>query len=98
MLDHWAHNVGVGGSSNVDDSTRPEEAFVERMQALAAPQEAATRGVPKVQRSKPVTVSQWLSTSESRDQAFLRAHARGGIRMTAIAQETGLSVSFMPNS
>jgi hypothetical protein len=34
-----------------------DEAFVERMQALAAPQKAATRDVPKVQRSKPVTLS-----------------------------------------
>lgn len=72
-----------------------DEAFVERMQALAAPQTAATRDVPKVQRSKPLTLSQWLSTSESRDQAFLRAHTQSGISMTAIAQEMGLSVSYV---
>jgi putative transposase len=72
-----------------------DEAFVERMQALAAPLEAATRDVPRVQRSKPVTLSQWLGTSESRDQAFLCAHTQSGLSMTAIARETGLSVSYV---
>lgn len=72
-----------------------DEAFVERMQALAAPQQAATRDVPRVQRSKPVTLSQWLGNSESRDQAFLCAHVQSGLSMTAIAREMCLSVSYV---
>ena len=72
-----------------------DEAFVERMQALAAPQKVAARDVPRVQRSQPMTLAQWLSASESRDAAFLRAHTQSGISMTAIADEMGLSVSYV---
>ena len=83
-----------------DDALRQQvylgdETFVERMQALAAPQQVAARDVPRVQRSKPLTLAQWLGASESRDDAFLRAHTNSGISMTAIADEMGLSVSYV---
>lgn len=72
-----------------------DEAFVERMQALAVPQQEASRDMPRPQRSKPLTLSQWLGSSENRDQAFLCAHTQSGISMTAIAREMGLSVSYV---
>ncbi len=83
-----------------DDALRQQvylgdEAFVERMQALAAPRQVAARDVPRVQRSKPLTLAQWLGASDSRDDAFLRAHTQSGISMTAIAGEMGLSVSYV---
>ena len=74
---------------------RGDEAFVERMQALAAPRQVAARDVPRVQRSKPLTLAQWLGASENRDDAFLLAHTNSGISMTAIADEMGLSVSYV---
>ena len=48
-----------------------DEAFVERTQALAVHQQEASRDVPRPQRNKPLTLSQWLGSSESRDRAFL---------------------------
>jgi putative transposase len=72
-----------------------DKAFVERMQALAVPQQEASRDVPRPQRSKPLTLSQWLGSSESRAQAFLCAHTQSGISMTAIAREMGLSISYV---
>ena len=72
-----------------------DEAFVERMQALADPQQIAARDVPRLQRSKPFTLGKWLSTTEDRGEALLRAHTQSGISMTAIADEMGLSVSYV---
>ena len=65
------------------------------MQALAVPQQEASRDVPRPQRSKPLTLGQWLGSSKKRDQAFLCAHTQSGISMTAIAREVGLSVSYV---
>lgn len=72
-----------------------DEAFVERMQALAVPQQEASRNVPRPPRNKPLTLSQWLGSSESRDQAFLCTPRQSGVSMTAIAREMGLSVSYV---
>ena len=72
-----------------------DETFVERMQALADPQQTVTRDVPKVQRSKPLPLAQWLSKTESREKPFLQAHTISGISMTAIADAMGLSVSYV---
>ena len=72
-----------------------DEAFVERMQALADPQQIAARDVPRQQRSKPLTLAKWLSTTEDQGEALLRAHTQSGISMTAIADEMGLSVSYV---
>jgi putative transposase len=74
-----------------------DERFVERMQALAALPGGMpvprTREVPRAQRSKARTLAQWLSLSQPREQALARAYTEGGMTMTAIAQELGLSVS-----
>lgn len=72
-----------------------DEAFVERTQALAVHQQEASRDVPRPQRNKPLTLSQWLGSSESRDRAFLCTPRQSGISMTAIAREMGLSVSYV---
>ena len=70
-----------------------DDSFVERMQALADPQRSASREVPRAQRRKATTWQQCLAGSESREQAMLSAYTEGALTMTAIARETGLSVS-----
>jgi REP element-mobilizing transposase RayT len=62
-----------------------DAAFAARMQALAArPSRAA---------AKAKTWADWLRTSANRGQALYRAHVLGGLSMTALAGELGLSVS-----
>ena len=70
-----------------------DEAFVERMQALADPRRTSAREIPKVQRRKGLTLAQWLASCDSRDEAFYKAYTESGLSMSAIAAQMGLSVS-----
>ncbi|UCH46553.1 MAG: transposase [Betaproteobacteria bacterium] len=70
-----------------------DEDFVERMQALADPQNSTDPDIPKIQRSKARTLRYWLTACQSREEALYRAHTESGISMTQLANEIGLSVS-----
>lgn len=70
-----------------------DEAFVERMQALAEPQNSADRDIPRVQRSKAHSLDQWLSSCTTREEALYRAHTESALSMSAIARQLGLSDS-----
>ena len=70
-----------------------DEAFVERMQALAEPQRAAVREIPKAQRRTTRSLAQWLRTCDSREEALFRANTDSGLTMSVIAKELSLSVS-----
>ena len=79
-----------------------DEAFVTRMQALAEPQRKASKAVPKAQRSappslrRPRTWAQWLKACDgSRDEALARAYREGGLTMTRLAEQSGLSLSHV---
>jgi len=70
-----------------------DEQFVERMQALAAPKNRSDTDIPKPQRQEARTLTQWLDGCETREEALYQAHTAGGMTMTALAKELGLSVS-----
>jgi DNA-directed RNA polymerase specialized sigma24 family protein len=70
-----------------------DEAFVDRMQALADPRRSAAREVPKAQRRRARSLAQWLAQCASREEALYLAYTEGGLSMTAIAADIGLSVS-----
>lgn len=72
-----------------------DEAFVARMQAQAAPDGLAARDVPQQQRGRPTkpTLAECLAGGVSRKEAFRRAFVDGGMTMSAIAAEAGLSVA-----
>ena len=70
-----------------------DEAFVDRMQGLAAARNSTDPDVPKTQRRKARSLAQWMSSCETREEALYRAHTEGTLSMTAIAHELGLSVS-----
>lgn len=70
-----------------------DEAFVERMQALADPQRQRAAEVPKPQRRAPLTLSRLLAEGLTREQALLRGYTEGAMTMSAMARELGLSVS-----
>lgn len=67
--------------------------FVDRMQRQAGLGGMAAREVPKPQRKLPRGLSHWLGECESREEALRRAHVDGGISMTALANELGVSVA-----
>ncbi|WP_263561852.1 transposase [Paucibacter sp. DJ1R-11] len=69
--------------------------FVQRMLDAAEPGAAGSREVPKAQRPKTMklNLAQWLALAPSREEALRRAHTEGGMTMTAIAAELGLTVA-----
>ena len=70
-----------------------DEQFVERMHALAEPQRASAPEIPRAQRRKVRTLAQWLAEAPSREVGLYQAYTQGGLRMSAMADELGLSVS-----
>jgi len=62
-----------------------DEAFVERMQALAEPRNSTDIDIPKIQRQKSRTLAQWLQSCENREQALYNAHTHSAMIMGAIA-------------
>lgn len=70
-----------------------DTAFMTRMQALLAPEQASAADVPSVQRrSWPKNLAHFFN-NHPRNEAIALAHATGGYTMSAIAKEAGLSVS-----
>jgi hypothetical protein len=70
--------------------------FVQRMLDAAEPGSARSREVPKAQRPKKTMklgLTQWLAQGPSREEALRRAHTEGGLTMTAMAAELGLTVA-----
>ncbi|QPF75528.1 transposase [Roseateles sp. DAIF2] len=67
-----------------------DEAFVRRMLGGRG---APARAAAARPRRAPRPWAQWLRESGSREQALYRAHTEGGLSMTALAGELGLSVS-----
>ena len=69
-----------------------DDAFVQRVQKLAPAASLRSRSVPRAQRTRPVSLSQWMNNCATRQEALYRAHTESGMTMTAIAAELGLSV------
>ena len=97
--DRYARLVASVPDANLWDSALRQqiylgdEAFVERMQALAEPRNSTDDDIPKIQRRKSRTLAQWMQNCENREQALYNAHTQGAMTMSAIARELGLSIS-----
>lgn len=81
-----------------DDALRAQmylgdEAFVARMQALLAPEQAGASNIPSIQRRPPHRELAVYFATHSRNEAIVLAHTEGGYTMSAIAREIGLSVA-----
>ena len=83
-----------------------EQAFVERMQDQARQRQLATgttaqtagspvrrADIPREQQRPPLRLQHWLDAGPTRELALRRAHVDGGLSLTAMARELGLSVS-----
>lgn len=70
-----------------------DAAFVARMQAHGDRAKLASREIPSEQRQLPKTVAEWIASAGSRNAGLTCAHKFGGMSLTSISQEVGLSVS-----
>ena len=70
-----------------------DEAFMVRMQALLAPEQANAPDVPSVQRRSPPTDLAHFFNNHPRNEAIALAHIVGGHTMSVIAKDLSLSVS-----
>jgi REP element-mobilizing transposase RayT len=70
-----------------------DDDFVSRMQARSAAPQRLAVDVPKAQRLSALTLQDCLHRCADQATALHMAYRDGGITMTAIAQELGLSVS-----
>ena len=68
--------------------------FAARMQALASAAQTRASDIPRAQRLPALSLSQCLDRCGGhRAQALRMAHVEGGLSMSALAREIGLSVS-----
>jgi REP element-mobilizing transposase RayT len=74
-----------------------DEAFAQRMQALAQPQRAAAREAPRAQRRPQPAAWQALLARAGGDRncALVAGYREGGMTMTALAAHAALSVSMV---
>ena len=73
-----------------------DQSFVERMQAQAEPERVSQKAIPKVQRMRLLTWQDCLLQCEGdRARALHMAYREGGVTMTALAQQAGLSVTHV---
>ena len=70
-----------------------DDAFIARMQALAAAPLLGSPQIPLPQRSMPLTLAEWLERCETREEALMMAHRKSGLSMSAMATEIGLSAT-----
>jgi len=70
-----------------------DEDFAMRMLATAPVAAAGLREVPRAQRVRRRTLTQWIAQAATRAEGLRQAYREGGMTMTAIAGELGLSVS-----
>ena len=68
--------------------------FAARMQALASAEQSQATDIPRAQRLPGLSLSQCLERcGGQRAQALRMAHVEGGLTMSSLAREIGLSVS-----
>ncbi len=70
-----------------------DDAFADRMLAQATSHGPRLRGIPRAQRARIRTLQQWIAEAGNREEGLWRAYRDGGMTMTAMADEMGLSVS-----
>jgi len=70
-----------------------DEAFIERLQNRIDAQRLNCSEIPVAHRKRMKTLAQWLDTDGSRGDGMRRAYIEGGWTMSAIAEQSRLSVS-----
>ncbi len=68
-----------------------DDDFIVDTIARATQARLAAIEIPQGQRAAPLRVQDWLVRATSQEEAFLLAHREGGLSMTQISRESGLS-------
>jgi REP element-mobilizing transposase RayT len=71
----------------------PRATAASKTHSKASTTALSSPGVPKVQRSHPRTLKQWLQDCPTREEALRCAYVHSGISMTQLAKEVGLTLS-----
>jgi putative transposase len=70
-----------------------DEQFIANMQLLAERQRSRCPEIPKCQRERAPSLSDWLSSGLDRDESVRLAYSEGGMTMSAIARQAGVSIA-----
>jgi REP element-mobilizing transposase RayT len=70
-----------------------QEGFAAQAKAHATADRLRCKDIARSQRTGPASLSDWLTPDRTRDDAFRLAYSHGGMTMTEIARQAGLSVS-----
>jgi putative transposase len=94
----YAETVAAGLGLDLWGGLRQEiflggEAFVAEAHALASETRLRCKEIPKDQRTRGGTLVDWSTPDRTRDEAFRLAYSRGGMTMTEIAKQAGMSIS-----
>ncbi len=68
-----------------------EQNFIDRVQLKGEGKFATQAEVPMAQRSKPLSLKDWMARCTCKEEALRMAHERSGITMAALAAEVGLT-------
>jgi putative transposase len=69
-----------------------DESFATASQAIALARRSDAEQPPRTPDGKQIALADWLTPERSRDEAFRIAHSQGGMTMTEIARQAGVSV------
>jgi hypothetical protein len=70
-----------------------DERFVANMQLLAERQRSTCAEIPKIERERPPSLNDWILAGHGKDESVRLAYSEGGMTMSAIAKEAGVSIA-----
>ena len=70
-----------------------DERFVANMQLLADRERARCPEIPTIERERPPSLTDWTSAGHAQDESIRLAYSEGGMTMSAIARQAGLSIA-----
>ena len=70
-----------------------DERFIANMQLLAERHRSRCSEIPKSQRERAPSLSDWISAGLDREESVRLAYSEGGMTMSAIARQAGVSIA-----
>ncbi len=69
------------------------ESFVAKMQSLVDQHRSRCLEIPRIQRTRSISLSEWLSTERSQEESLRLAYSAGGMTMSEIAEQMDISIA-----
>ncbi|MEP6501897.1 MAG: transposase [Betaproteobacteria bacterium] len=95
----YAQGVAEGSDGDIWGAALSQEIFlgdqdfVARMQSLASLQRLNCVEVPRAQRTRSISLSEWLSTDRTAEESLRLAYSSGGLTMAKIAEQMNISIA-----